>query len=214
MCRRDEDASPRASRPVVVDKGRPLSTRQRLALVVGTGIAAEVAVDMEDAGIDYDFLLSNGVRAPLLKAAKITPVQLKARGVATPSRFRALDFTTLDLVDGAFCASCVAAFGANELLNEFLTTPQDAVTLAGSAAIDQLGLDVGTLLVVCCGAPDMAAEVLLQTQPRGACLTGVAPETILDTGLRAKRLKELGFTAEALSRQTHASVVDLDKLGY
>ena len=200
--------------PSVPDPGRELSVRQRLALVLGTGIAAETVVDMDDARIDYDFLLANGVRAPLLKAAKITPVQLKARGVASPSQFRSLDFCTLDLIDGAFCASCVAAYGADALLTEFLTTPQDAVALAGSPAVDQLGLDIGMLLVVCCGAPDMAAEVLLQTQPRGGCLHGVAPVTLLDTGLRAKRLGELGFTAEALSAQTRASVLELDKLGF
>jgi len=210
MRRRDDVAT----QPAGADPGRPLSVRQRLSLVVGTGISAETAIDMDDAKIDYEFLLSNGVRAPLLKAAKIMPVQLKARGATSPSHFKALEFSTLDLVDAAFCASCVAAYGANDLLDEFLTTPQDAVALAGSPAVDQLGLDVGTLLVLCCGAPDMAAEVLLQMQPRGACLAGVAPETLLDTGLRAKRLNELGFNAEALSRQTQASIVDLDKLGF
>lgn len=210
MRRRDDDKTSAS----VPDPGRQLSVRQRLALVIGTGISAEAVVEMDDALIDYDFLLANGVRAPLLKAAKITPVQLKACGVASPSQFRSLDFCTLDLVDGAFCASCVAAYGAEALLTEFLTSPQDAIALAGSPAIDQLGLDVGTLLVVCCGSPDMAAEVLLQTHPRGRCLHGVAPETILDTGLRAKRLRELGFTAESLSAQTRASVVELDKLGF
>ena len=155
MCRRTEhDAATDSAEP-----NRQLSLRQRLALVIGTGISDEAVVEMEDEQINYDFLLRNGVRAPLLKAAKITPVQLKARGVVSPAQFKALDFCTLDLVDGAFCASCVAAYGANELLAEFLTTPQDAVALAGSAAVDQLGLDVGTMLVMCSGAPEMAAEV-------------------------------------------------------
>ena len=204
-----------APHPVLASEpSRQLSLRQRLALVLDTGIGAKTVVDMEDARIDYDFLMSNGVRAPLLKAAKITPLQLKARGAASPSHFKALEFSTLDLVDGAFCAACVAAYGADALLTEFLTTAQDAVVLAGSAAVDQLGLDVATLLGMCCGEPDMAAEVLGQTHPRGGCLTGVAPATILDTGLRAKRLKDLGFSAEALSAQTRASVVDLDRLGF
>tara|TARA_B110000305_G_scaffold108098_1_gene121675 strand:- start:95 stop:733 length:639 start_codon:yes stop_codon:yes gene_type:complete len=193
---------------------RPLSIRQRLALIIQTGVAAETIVDMPDAEIDYDFLLSNGVRAPLLKAAKITPVQLKARGVQTASAFKNLDFTTLYLVDGAFCASCVAAYGADELLAEFLITPQDAVALAGSSAMQQLGIDLGTLLIVCCGSPELAYEVVAQTPPRGNCLRGVAPETLLDTGLRAKTLRQLGYTAETVSAQTRATVGDLDKLGF
>ena len=191
-----------------------LSLRQRLALVVGTTVSAETVVAMDDADIHRDFLMAHGIRAPLLKAAKITPVQLKARGVATARDFHALEFTALDLVDGAFCAACVAAYGADELLAEFLVTPNDAVALAGSAAMHQLGLDVGTLLVLCAGAPGMAAEVVAQTPPRGANLTGVAPETLLDSGLRAKQLRELGFTPEALVAQTRADAVHLEKLGF
>ena len=195
--------------------GAALSLRQRLALILPTGVSAEAIVAMPDAEIDYAFLLSHGVRAPLLKAAKITPVQLKARGVKTVSAFKTLDFGTLDMVDGAFCASCVAAYGADELLAEFLRTPQHAIALAGTAATQQLlGIDLGTLLVVCCAAPGPAYEVLAQTRPRGQCLRGVAPETLLDTGLRAKALRRLGYTPEAVCAQTRATVGDLDRLGF
>lgn len=193
---------------------RLLTPRQRLAMVIGTGIEPQRILEMEDHEINYDFFLSNGITSPLLKAAKILPVQLKARGVRTPSEFRALEFSTLDLVDGAFCASCVAAFGADDLLSEFLQTAKDAVVLAGSPAMSQLNLDVGTLLVLCCREPELAAEVLDQTQPRAACLIGVAPATLLDTGIRAKALRQLGLDAQKVCEQTRASVMDLDKLGF
>ena len=193
---------------------RELTLRQRLALVVGTGVAAEAVVAMADDEFDFDFFLANGVRAPLLKAAKITPAQLKDRGVRTVAQFRALEYGVLDLVDGAFCAACVAAYGADELLGEFLLTPNDAVVLAGSPAVHALGLDLGVLLVLCAGAPEMAAEVVAQTPPRGACLVGVAPDTLLDTGLRAGKLRELGFTPQALAEQTRASVLHLSKFGF
>lgn len=193
---------------------RILTPRQRLAMTIGSGIQPPQILEMNDSDIHYEFLLSNGITAPLLKAAKILPVQLKARGVKTPSEFRALDFSTLDLVDGAFCASCVAAYGAEDLLGEFLQTAKDAVVLAGSPAIGQLNLDLGTLLVLCYGEPEFAADVIEQTQPRGESLVGVAPATLLDTGIRAKALRQLGFDAQKVCEQTQASVADLDKLGF
>jgi len=193
---------------------RILTPRQRLAMTIGSGLQLQQILEMNDSDIHYEFLLSNGITAPLLKAAKILPVQLKVRGVKTPSDFRALEFSTLDLVDGAFCASCVSAYGAEELLGEFLQTAKDAVVLAGSQAMSQLNLDLGTLLVLCCGEPELAADVIDQTLPRGGCLVGVAPATLLDTGIRAKALRQLGFDAQRVCEQTHASVTDLDKLGF
>lgn len=191
---------------------RPLSLRQRIALVIHTGVSAEFVVNMQDGDIDYEFMTRNGIRAPLLKAAKITPLQLKARGVHTVSEFRTLEFTTLDLVDGAFCVSCVAAYGADELLAEFLCVPQDAVALAGSDAMHHLGVDLGMLLVVCCGAPDLASEVIVQ-HPRD-CLVGVAPKTLFDTGLRANGLKRLGYSAQLVCEQTRATLCDMKRLGF
>ena len=193
---------------------RLLTPRQRFSMIVGTGLDSQRVVGMQDSEIDYDFMLSNGITAPLLKAAKILPVQLKARGVSTPSVFHSLEFSTLDLVDGAFCASCVAAYGADDLLDEFFRTAKDAVVLAGSPAMSQLGLDVGTMLLLCSGQPELAVEVIKQMQPRAACLAGVAPATLLETGIRAKALRQLGFDAHEVCEQTKASVSDLEKLGF
>jgi hypothetical protein len=208
--RRESSGMKKEQEPAV----RILTPRQRLAMAIGSGIQPQQVLEMNDSDIHYDFFLSNGITAPLLKAAKILPVQLKVRGVKTPSHFRALEFSTLDLVDGAFCASCVAAYGAEDLLGEFLQTAKDAVVLAGSPAMSQLNLDLGTLLVLCCGEPESAADVIEQTPPRGGCLMGVAPATLLDTGIRAKALRQLGFDAQKVCEQTQANVADLDKLGF
>ena len=102
----------------------------------------------------------------------------------------------------------------DDLIAEFLTTASDAVVLAGSPAVHQLGLDVGTLLVMCAQQPRMAFEVLAQTTPRGACLSGVAPQTLLETGLTVRQLRELGYTREALAAQTCAGDVELGALGF
>lgn len=191
-----------------------LTTRQRMALIINTSLTASDIASMEDSEINFKFFMDHGIRGPLLRAARITPVQLKARGVETARDFHALDFNALDLTDGGFCAASVSAFGADELLQEFLVTPNDAVALAGTPAVDQLGLDVGVLLVLCAGAPEMAKEVISQTLPRGACLHGVAPETLLDTGLQAGTLKTLGFNPATLREQTRCSFDHLTQLGF
>lgn len=104
----------------------PLTMRQRLALVVGTSISAETVLGMDDEEFTSEFLQAHGVCAPLLKAARITPIQLKARGVRTARDFHSLEFDTLDLVDGAFCAACVSAFGA-EVRQGLATAPKTPV---------------------------------------------------------------------------------------
>ena len=219
--RRSDDDEPSAdnSPPVGDEGGRArrfvqLTQRQRLALVIGTPLTAETALSRPDDGFDYEFFLSNNVRAPLLKAAKISPMQLKARGVRTARDFHALGFHTLDLVDGSFCAECISAYGADELLAEFLVSPSDAVVLAGTSAVHQLGIDVATLLVLCGGDPGPAHEVLAQTVPRSTALVGVAPETLIETRLNARQLTQLGFSRELLARQTCASADELRLLGF
>ena len=191
-----------------------LTLRQRMSLIIGTSLSAEEIVAIPDTDINLAFFQEHGIRAPLLKAARITPVQLKSRGVTTARDFHALEFNTLDLIDGAFCASCVSAFGADDLLHEFLVTPNDAVALAGTPAVQQLGIDIGLLLILCAGAPQMASEVIAQTLPKGECLRGVPPETLLDTGLQAAQLKTLGFCPARLRSQTLCSSEHLVKLGF
>ena len=218
--RRSDDDEPPVDTPQPTDtKGRQrrfvqLTHRQRLALVIGTPLTAETALSRADNEFDYEFFLANNIRAPLLKAAKISPMQLKARGVKTAREFHALEFDTLDLVDGCFCAESISAYGADELLAEFLVTPSDAVVLAGTSAVHQLGVDVATLLVLCGGDHGPAYEVLAQTVPRSTALVGVAPVTLIETGLRAPQLILLGFSRELVEKQIRATALELQQLGF
>lgn len=191
-----------------------LTKRQRIALAAGADLDTDTLLNAGDDYFNLAFLLQHQVTSALLKAASIGPVQLKAMGASSPEHMRALGYDTLDLLEPAFCAGCVCAYGARALLSEFLLTADDAVVLAGSAAMRQLGVDVGTLLVFCAGNPNAAYEVLSQISPRGTALIGVAPLTIQDTGLGAKRLLELGFSAVSVQTQTMASTLQLIDLGF
>lgn len=191
-----------------------ISTRQKLALVVGTSLKAEALCEMADEAIDYDFLKAHGVTAPVLKAANFSIAQLKQRGVDSPGKLAALGFSTLHLLDPAFCTECVDAYGADNLLTQFFVSANDAVLLAGSEAMTTLGLDVGLLLLLCAGQPRAAKEVLSQCHPKSEALCGVPPLTLIETGLNATQLTQLGFTAEAVREQTRASAEQLNTLGF
>ncbi len=205
-----DDESPRQFTP----GAPPLTTRQRLALVIGGKLTAQEALSARDEDLHYEFFVKHSVSSETLTSVGIGPTQLKQRGATHPSHLRALGFGTLDLCDAAFCADAVAAFGADELVGEFLVTPSDALVLAGSSAIEQLGLDVGTLLCVCETDFDLAFQVLLQFKPRGQCLVGVAPLTLLESGLRKSQLNALGYTKASVAEQTRASEEELIELGF
>ena len=192
-----------------------LSLRQRVSMVIGTSLTAEAVVGMPDEAIHHAFFVEHGIGAPLLRAAGIGVAQLKARGTDSAEKLAALGFSSLHLTEESFCAECVAAYGADAVLAQFFVSPSDAIVLAGSPAMELLGLDVGTLLLLCADRPSPAREVLLQCAPYGgARLRGVPPQTLIETGLTAPELLKLGLDAEAVRAQTLASPADLYALGF
>ena len=192
----------------------PLTRRQRIALLHTSGVPTDEGLNMDDAGFDLAFFQANNVKAESFRAAGMLPIQLKARGVEDAQTLRALEFNALDLVDSSWCASAISAFGAERVVAEFVLTSQDAVVLAGTGAMHQLGLDIATLLLLCSGVPRAANAVLQLAQPRSQCLQGVAPATLSDAGIRAEHLRALGLDAAAVARQTRASAEQLNELGF
>ena len=195
-------------------KPSDLTTRQRLALVVGGALTPQEVLSAEDAALDFAYFVKHKITSEALASVEIGPLQLKQRGATKPAQLRELGYETLDLCDSAFCAEAVAAFGADAIVEEFLITPNDALMLAGTSAVEQLGLDVGTLLCMCDGDFGLAYQVLLACKPRGQCLTGVAPLTLLESGLRKTQLISLGYVRASIAEQTRASEDELTELGF
>jgi len=190
--------------------GMELSLNQRLALVIETSLTAERLAGMPDAEINHKLLLQEQVSPTLLRAAKITPLQLKHRGTTTPTHLAELGFVTLHLLDPAWCLDAMEAYGATPLLETFLATPNDAVILASSSAVEQLGINLGVLLLVCADHPAAAREVLAQYPS----LKRVPAQTLIETRLGAKDFLALGFKKEQLQRETAATQLDMQKLGF
>lgn len=172
---------------------RVLSPKQRLALVHGTNISTSTILNLTDGEITYEFLVDNCVPPHNLAAAGVTPLVLKARGAADAASLLSLGYDALHLCDAGFCDGIVAAFGAVSVVAAFLQTPLDAVSLAGSSAAERLGLCQQRLVETCAGAP-IEAYAVLRADPRAA---GIRALTILDTGLRARQLRELGWTPDS-----------------
>lgn len=191
-----------------------LSARQKLALFHGTGLSAESALSTADMEITYDLMVANGVKALNISCAGIRPMALKAHGVVSAAQLRRLGFDALHLVDPVMATEANAAYGATDVIAAFLVAPQDAVALAGSAAMGTLNLSVQQLLEVCAGAPTEAVEVLKQVQTTGSPLRGVKATTLLDTGMRAQQLKQLGYGLPAMRELAELLPDHLRKLGF
>lgn len=184
--------------------------RQRIAIIIEATITAEAIVAMPDADINHAFLMDQQISPTLLRAAAVTPLQLKAHGTTTPVHMTSLGFTTLHLLDEEWCDDAIAAYGAPALLDEFLSTSNDAVILAGSNAVKKLGVNLGILLLICTDNPSAAREVLSQCNN----MRHVPPTTLIETGIRAPHLIQLGFTREKLRSETLASDSQLYSLGF
>jgi len=184
--------------------------RQRIALVLEASVPAEALVAMPDADIHHAFLMDQGISPTLLRAAQVTPLQLKAHGTRTTADLAALGFTTLHLLDEEWCEDAISAYGAPALLDEFLVTSNDAVVLAGSHTVERLGINLGLLLLLCANQPGAAREVLAQYQHARR----VPPETLLETGLRAEDLTALGLSKARLRQDTLATDAQLSLLGF
>jgi hypothetical protein len=100
-----------------------------------------------------------------------------------------------------------------DVVNNFLCTPSDAVAIAGSEAVTTLGISVEQLLSVCAGAPTEALSVLQQVTCE-VPLRGIPVSVLLDSGLRAAQLKQLGYGLAAMRELSGVGGNDLSKLGF
>ena len=190
-----------------------LNARQRLTLFHGTRLSAEKALVVTEEEINFDFMMTHGVRAVSIATAGVKPLVLKTLGVANSAQLRRLGFDALHLVDEAWCQEAAAAYGASDVIEAFVQTPSDAVALAGTSALSVLGIGVQKLLEVCAGAPTEALSVLQQAATESP-LDGVSAATLLDTGLRAPQLQQMGLGLASVRSLRGLGAHDLTKFGF
>ena len=189
------------------------SLRARVALFDGTQLSASKFAILEEGEISYDFLLRNGVKAANLLAAGFGPSWLKARGATSAHVLRLLEFDALHLCDADFCNDASLAFGADGVVDAFLSSAADAVSLAGSEAMHILNVSPVQLLQRCAGFPGEAVAVLKQL-PVGISLIGVPAVVLLDAGLRVDTLRSAGYGLASIVSQIGPTGGELSKLGF
>eukprot|EP00966_Prymnesium_polylepis_P049055 1135242-Prymnesium_polylepis.1 len=123
-----------------------LSIRQRLALFHGTSVTAETALQFSDAEINAELLRKGGVTMNNMTAAGVGPLLLKRMGVESASELSDMGFDALHLSDTQFATEATSAYGAADVGEAFLRSASDAVAIAGSDAMDILGVSVQQLL--------------------------------------------------------------------
>lgn len=190
-----------------------LTARQKLTLFYNSSVSASEALAMEDEDFSFDLLIRNGVKPVNFRTAGVKATTLKRLGVQDASQLRRLGFDALHLVDEEWCADASAAYGAAHLISAFLVSPQDAVALAGTEAVKTLNVSVEMLLEACAGAPTEAASVIKQANSPNP-LKEVSANTLLDTGLRAQQLKQLGYGLLCLNELRGVSSEVVRKLGF
>jgi hypothetical protein len=179
---------------------------------VASGLPLREVLQLDDAKIDYTFLMAHRVDSKALQAAKVSIWQLKARNVSTAQELRLLGYDCLDLLDEHLCAQAVAAYGVDATVDAFLRNAYDAVVMAGSPNLSLLQIDLATLLSLCNRDSEAAYSVIAQTVPRS--LKGVAAQTLVESGVLAIHLRALRFTKEIVRKQTFATESELNELGF
>ena len=190
--------------------GGRLDVTQRLALIQFTECNPGVCLSLPDENIDFEFFRRYKIPPCNLVAAKLGPAELKARGVSDPALMQVLGYDALHLANQSFCEACISSYGAASILDTFLRKPADAVALAGMPAAHMLNVTTEQMLRECAGASVEAAAVLKEQ----ASLETVQATTLLDTGIRAKQLQTMGFTADRVRTSTGASALQMQKMGF
>lgn len=189
----------------------------RIAMFHGTRVEIADAVGMEDHTINYDVMCSAQCSPQALQAARLTPWTLRKRGVDDATKFRTLGFDALHLIEEDFCRQLIAVLSAASVREAFVCTAGDAVAVAGTEAQRLLDISTGTLLRLCVGAPESAHAVLKRcvvVEGVNAVLCDVTSEELLDTCVGATRLQQCGLTMAHILRDTGASSLQLEMMGY
>lgn len=195
------------------DCSSTLTTRQRLCLFHDTDVKAEDVLSIDYSSMTFAMLVEKGVKVKNISAAGIGPKKLKEMGLETAGQLRGTGFDALYLADPKFASEANAAFGSDSVRESYLKSASDAVAIAGTDAMDLIGITCLDLMQVCAGAPT-EAHAVLQQLPLGTSLTGVPASVVLDTGLRKAALMELGYSLSSVVSQTSADAKQLAKLGF
>lgn len=194
---------------------QPELTRiQRLCIFYDSDVAIGEALEMNDTDITYDLMLDRGCKFQCIACAKLTVTELRARGFVTPVYFRDLGMDALDLTNVTVAQQMVRSFGAEPTRKCFVTTPSDVIALVGSRSYQVIGLTIDESLSICAGDPAAAREFLSQLENSVDALKDTSVARLLDCGLRARALADVGINITTLAEKLKPTTDQLRSLGF
>jgi hypothetical protein len=185
-----------------------LTSKLRLALIAGTKVQPKDVLEMQDADINYNFLLKHQIPVTNIRVGGFTPTMLHARGALDAEALQRLGFDALHLLNTTFLNDAVAVYGSGDIVATFLKNPYDAVALADAGVMQTLSITIGRLMQECAGSPAEAVAVLQQLKS----IDDLPITTLLDTGIRGPQLAALGYTYKVVQKATGANKIHMEKL--
>lgn len=159
-------------------------------------------------------MLAHGCTYQCIAGAKISIVDLRARGFITPPYFRDIGMDSLDLADVQLTQQMIRLFGAQSVRECFVTTASDVIALAGSRSSTLLNLSVDESLAMCAGDAGAAREYLSQLHDLPKALSETNIMRLLDCGIRSGALAQLGIGLSILVERLSPSPEQLKALGF
>ena len=205
-------------RTILVDKDAAdvtpltLTRRQRVALAVNTRADVHQVLEMDEADITADFLAANGVNWLNLKMANISVNALTRMGY-TLARLVGCGMDAIELVRcPRLTRDLTHVFGATAVRRAVISSPGDAVVVAGTETARVLDVSQNTLLETC--NPGFVSEALtiMSQYQHASPLQGVKCETLVNAGIRKEHLLRLGFNAAYLANNLVGSNEEVARL--
>lgn len=171
--------------------------------------------------LTFERLCDEGVTIAHVVAAGVRLQQLRRLGAHSAESLRRIGLSSLQLSNELVAHDATSTYGAKHVVDAYLTSPHDAVTLAGSEGSRVLRISNCKLFETCVAAPTEAHAVLCQltkatqsTNGVASCLRDVPPSTLLACGIDAAALRACGIDANSLSNVMCVGRVHLLDLGF
>lgn len=178
------------------------SALRRLCLLSTTAYTPVAALALDETQLTREALTTAGVTWDSVMASGIEIRTLYERhGFDTVASLVRIGLDAIELSDASLVRSLVAVYGLDAVRQTLVSTPSDAVAVAGTDGCLELGLGLRELVALCAGAPVQAAAVIGASGPPRDVAALLDAPLLLDTGLRGTALIELGLNTIELVEQ-------------
>lgn len=188
--------------------------QRNLCIFHDSGMNPQRLTSLRDEEVNYATMREVGVHFQSLRAAGLGASDLRGRGFETPRHYRDVGMDALDLCDGTWVRAMVAEYGVEAIKSTYLCGAAEAATLVGSEGGRVLGVGLVEAMELCVGEPEAAFAVLKSHPDMPDALASLEARHLLDAGIRASKLLDIGVGMEQLVASVKPTVAEMRLLGY